>query len=212
MLTHIPSLYRRLFGDCRGIAMVEFAYSLPVVATLALGGLELTNLALAHLRVSQVAMTTADNAARVPTQVDESDINEIFSGALIAGRAIDIGTRGRIIISSLQENGQTGSNQGQTIRWQRCRGSLSVAPSYGRQGAGATNATLRNGMGTAPRRITAQPGTAVMFVEVTYDYESLLTTSLFGPIRIRYETALNVRERDQLGITNSGNIPVNSCP
>ena len=36
--------------DNSGIALTEFAFSLPILLTLILGGLETSNLALAHLR------------------------------------------------------------------------------------------------------------------------------------------------------------------
>jgi hypothetical protein len=212
MLTRAAHRLTDLRAATSGVAMIEFAYSLPVVLTLALGGLEATNLALAHLRVSQVAMTTADNAARVPTLMDESDIAEVFAGADVTGRSLDFTRHGRVVLSSLQDNGQSGTRQGQTVGWQRCYGQLSVAPAYAREGAGANDATLRSGMGPAGRQITAQPGTAVMFVEVTYDYQPLLAGSVFGPIQIRYETALNVRERTNLGISNTQSRAVASCP
>jgi Flp pilus assembly protein TadG len=194
------------------MAMIEFALGLPLILAMALGGLEVTNLALAHLRVSQIGLTVADNAARVPTQMDETDIRELFTGASVSGQSLNIATNGRIVLSSLEDNGRTGAQQGQTIAWQRCFGQLNVAPRYGRQGAGANDATLRNGMGDVGQQITSQTGTAVMFVEVTYDYQPLISNALLGTIRIRYETALNVRERTALGITNTTPIPVYNCP
>ncbi|MFN2260161.1 MAG: TadE/TadG family type IV pilus assembly protein, partial [Parasphingopyxis sp.] len=167
-------LLRRLRRDERGIALTEFAISLPLLLTLILGGLETANLALAHLRVSQIAMTVADNAGRVDTVIDESNIYEVFAGAELIGEAIDFGNNGRIVLSSLQHNGQSGSNEGQMINWQRCDGTLDIDPAYGVEGDGEDDDSLEDGLGPSGNSITSAEGTAVMFVEVTYEYEPLI--------------------------------------
>ena len=60
---------RRLRRDERGVALIEFAISLPVLLILCMFGLEAANLALTHLRISQIAMLVADNASRVRTSI-----------------------------------------------------------------------------------------------------------------------------------------------
>ncbi len=199
-----------LLRDEKAIAMIEFAVALPVVLTLGLGGLETANLALTHLRVSQIAMTVADNAGRVRFVVDEADINEIFAGARILGEPLDFEENGRVVLSSLQDNKETGSDHGQMINWQRCFGDLDVDPAYGIQGDGQEDSSLE-GMGPEGQQIQSLPGTAVMFVEVTYDYRPLTGNFIMGSHPIRYESAFNVRERDSLDITNTTSLPVNAC-
>lgn len=211
MLTVVPDRAARLGTDESGMALVEFALSLPVVLMLVLGGLEASNLALTHLRVSQVAVTTADNAARVKVQMDESDVEEIFAGAEVVGKSIDLAAHGRVVLSSIEDNGRPGNGRGQMIRWQRCHGSKNEPPAYGREGKGKADADLKNGLGPPGRRIAAQPGTAVMFVEVTYDYQALAFSELIGDLEIRYEAAYNVRERTELGITNTRGKPPKGC-
>lgn len=201
----------RLRGCRSGVSIVEFALALPVVMGVAVGGLECANVALAHLRISQIATTTADTSARILTQMDETDIEEVFAGVDVMGNRINFATNGRVVLSSLEPNGQSGGNAGQKITWQRCYGSLSVAPSYGRQGAGATNATLAQGMGPTGRKITAGTNSNVMFVEVTYDYQPLIYDFL-NVGNIRYEAAFNVRERTSYGITNTTSRTARTCP
>ena len=62
--------------------------SLPVLVTLGLVGLETANLAMAHLRVSNIAMLTADNAARVRDSIDEANVIELLTGAKMTGDSI----------------------------------------------------------------------------------------------------------------------------
>ena len=199
------TLPRRNLIECKsGVSLVEFAFALPIVLLVAVGGLECANVALAHLRISQIATTTADTAARVLTQMDETDIDEVFSGIDMLGARINFNTNGRVVLSSLEPNGLSGSAAGQKITWQRCYGSLAVNPSYGREGAGATNGTLAAGLGPAGRKISAGSGTNVMFVEVTYQYQPLVYDVL-NVGQIRYEAAFNVRERTSYNITNTTN-------
>ena len=195
-----------------GLALVEFAYALPIFVVLLLGGLEVSNLALAHLRINQIAMTVADNAGRVRTAIDETHIYEVFAGADLVGAPIDFVDNGRIVLSSLEPNGRTGAQEGQMINWQRCHGNLAVASSYGTQGTGRTNATLADGMGAEGNRIVSADGTAVMFVEVIYQYRPAIFGG-FGtaPRIIRYESAFNVRERTNQNITNTQRLALNNC-
>ena len=202
----------RLCRDENGVAFVEFAFVAPILLTLILGGLELANYALAHLRVNQIAMTVADNAGRVQTGIDEANVYEVFSGAEVIGDPLDFEANGRIVLSSLQDNGQTGSDHGQMINWQRCWGDLEIDPAYGVEGDGREDDELEDGMGTAGSKIISVPDSAVMVVEVTYAYQPLIGSG-FMPVsgQIRHESAFNVRGRTNNDITNSQDLVVQTC-
>ncbi len=190
LLTWPAPLIRRLGRDRSGLALMEFAFSLPILLSLLLLGLECVNLAMAHLRVSQIAMLTADSASRVRLSIDEADVNEIMLGSAMMGEAMDFADHGRIILSSLEENEDA---NGQWIRWQRCLGRKQEAPSWGSQGNGEDDASLQF-VGPDDQRIWASPGTAVMVVEVFYDYRPLIT-DLLGAHTMHYVQAFAVRDR-----------------
>ncbi|MCP9222846.1 pilus assembly protein [Erythrobacter sp. LQ02-29] len=202
------SRLRRATG---GVAYIEFALGLPVFLTLILGGIETTNYTIAQLRTSQIAMSVADNAGRNPESVDEADIYEVFAGVPAIGGSLDFENNGRVVVSSLQDNGKTGSRKGQEIEWQRCYGDLDVDPAYGRQGAGANDDRLKDGMGAPSHRIAAGPGTAVIFVEATYEYQPLFWDRVISNPIIRYESAFNVRDRTENAITNTQNLTPLTC-
>lgn len=209
-----------------GIAMVEFAMALPALLTLGLAGTETAWLMLAHLRISNIAQLTADNASRIRERIDEADVNELMIGALLAGQSIQFEQNGRIILYSIEPNA---TNTRQWIRWQRCAGNKVVAPSYGRpmkpNGTPITNGTERaaapNGsspdastavaIGPPGNQISAQASTAAMMAEVVYDYQPLVAGNLLGPITIRYTNAFNVRQRDDQALYNIANNTVRSC-
>lgn len=60
-------------------------------------------------------------------------------------------------------------------------------------------------MGEPGNRITASNGTAVMFVEIAYDYDSLTPFDIYDGRTIRYTAAFNVRDsRDLTQLYNDG--------
>jgi Flp pilus assembly protein TadG len=188
-----------------GIALTEFAFCLPIFTGLGLVGTEVANLAMVNMKVSQVAMAVADNLSRakqsVPLglpQLREHDINDAFIGANLQGEDLAVLRNGRLVVSSLQQN----AAGGQWIAWQRCKGQRVINSSYGAEGTGATGTGFA-GMGTGSRRVTASPGTAIIFVEFTYSYQPIVAGTIFGPITIREETAFFVRDdRDLTQVYN----------
>lgn len=212
MRPHLSRL-RGLFSrgsDTRGVAMVEMAFTLPIMVLIGFGGLEIASLTLANTRISQIALTAADNAGRIASgsnlatpQVREIDINEVFTGAQLQSGDLNLQTNGRIILSSLQVHPTHG---GQWIAWQRCYGNRPSSPSsFGLQGAGTTAPGI-TGMGPAGRQITAVAGSAVMFVEIVYNYQPLLYGQWLGTRVIRSTAAFTVREpRDYSTVNNPAN-------
>ncbi|WFL76465.1 pilus assembly protein [Altererythrobacter arenosus] len=211
MIARARHLLRRIWREDSGVAFIEFAYAAPVFLVLILVGIETANLALAHLRVSHLAMTVADNAGRTTSGVDEAHVYEVFAGAGVIGSGIEFEENGRLVLSSLEHNGRNGGNEGQTIVWQRCWGDLDIDPAYGVQGDGADDDSLPDGLGEPGNQIMALPDTAVMFVEATYDYQPIVGTGWFTPPQIRYESAFNVRGRMNNNITNTQSLTQLTC-
>ncbi|MES2095426.1 MAG: histidine kinase [Pseudomonadota bacterium] len=115
----------RLARDKSGLALLEFAFGMPLVLMIGLYGLETANLALVNLKISQIALGLADNASRVgvlnATQIEqlrEVDMNDVLQAARMQGASINLTTNGRITVSSLEAD----SAGTQRIHWQRCIG------------------------------------------------------------------------------------------
>lgn len=198
---------RSLWRAKDAIMVTEFAYSLPVLMMLSFGSFELANLAITNTRVSQIAMTVADNLSRAKQSVNlalpqlrEVDINDALLGSRIQGGSnLNILTKGRIIVSSLQQN----ASGKQRIFWQRCKGTLVKESNYGAEGATEGTTPGFTGMGAGANKIQAAPGSAIIFAEVTYSYEPLVGNWVFGAFEIRREAAFYVRdERDLTQVYN----------
>lgn len=176
-----------------GVALIEFACSLPFLILLTFGGTELANIAITHARISAVTSMVADGVARVRDRIDENDINDIVIGAKYATESLNLTSRGRIIISTIEDNSATGSPAtDQVITWQRCKGLKSVAAA---QTVGAEGQILTTAIGSSGGQISATPGNPVIVVQIFYDYKPIMSDMFFGPITIRYSSAFSVRDR-----------------
>jgi len=210
--SRIRSFAERLCNDNSGLALTEFALSLPILMTISVTGVEVASFVNANMRVSQIALSVADNTGRVRQAITENDIDSAMIGARIAGETIDFAANGRVILSTIEPNGLASPNTGQRILNQRCFGAKVVASSYGVAGDGATNASLATGVGPAGNQIRAATNAAVMFVEVQYDYQPifLVDNSLLdnlGGRTMQFTAAYPVRERFANNI-QAGTLPV----
>jgi Flp pilus assembly protein TadG len=210
LITRLQRGTRKLRADQRGAIIIEFAYCLPIFMVFCFTGVEVASITVANMRVSQIAASVADNMSRakqsVPSvlpQFREVDVNDAFLGAKVqAGDSMPILTKGRIIVSSLQQN----SSGKQTIAWQRCKGLKNVSSNYGVQGTTQPTSGFQ-GMGTGTSMVQAEPNSAIIFVEITYDYVPLVAASVLGPHKIRHEAAYYVRDdRDLTGGPESNGV------
>lgn len=249
----IRARLRAALRDNRALAMVEFALILPFVLFIGYCGLETANYVLTYMKISQIAMTVADNGGRVRQALDETDVNQLMVGARLMGAGLNFGTNGRIILSDLEMRTSLGTagpstvtpypvdnpnGYRQWIRWQRCAGALNQTSSYGvpldSNGNAVTNldSTARDdgavetksallGMGpiptstSMPPQIQASAGTAVMFVEVFYQYTPLLPVvsngllsrlNLVNNLTMHTTEAFNIRQRTDFSVYNANSL------
>lgn len=210
----LAKIVRSLRGDAAGLALIEFALVLPVVLALGGYGVELSNLALTHLRISQIALNLADHASRVglsstltTTELREADVNDVLQAARLEGASIGLTTYGRVTLSSLENVQQSyDSDYVQRIHWQRCIGLKSGSgfdSTYGTTsstaGIYATSAyagtTVADGMGDTGYKVVAPEGSGVMFVEINYRYQGLFGSLFVGATTIHYVASFNVRDK-----------------
>jgi hypothetical protein len=187
---------RRLLRNKSGVSAVEFALGAPFLLTAGLWGSETANYALVNMKVGQLAVHIADNASRIGDtstlqnrKIYESDINDVVYGAQIqGGPTIGLFDNGRVIISSLQVR-DAGAGEEQYIHWQRCRGAKNVASSFGDEGD-----VKPDGMGREGNEVLAQAGDAVIFVEVNYTYQPLISANFMGSLDIISTASFTVRD------------------
>ncbi len=210
------SIFKNLRADQSGMALIEFAYTLPILVPMAMWGGELANYAMVKMRVSQVALQIADNGSRIgegsvlsAKQVTESNINDILTGAGLQASTLNIYTNGRIYVSSVEPVANPNPTARFKISWQRCRGGGGQPSLYGKQGD--TNLT---GIGPTGRKAIAPDTGAVIFTQVSYRYQPLFGATWSPPVDMTEIAAMLVRDRRDYtqvfpvaGVTAS-----NTCP
>lgn len=215
MMMRFFSFARRFREAASGIAIVEFALTLPLLTLLSTTGIEYANYFVTRKQIGEIAAAVADNASRMGAQsslsnkpVSEAEVNDLFTGAsLQGGTRLNLAGNARIILSSLEQN----SSGGQWIHWQRCFGAKAHTSTYGTQGDGATGTSFP-GMGPSTSRVTASASTAVMFVEIAYTYRPVIGIIPL-PLQDMVETAsFNVRDdRDLSGVYSSPGVTASTC-
>ena len=212
-LASLAGVLRRLASARSGTAVIEFALSAPLILTVGMMGSEIAFMATTNMKISQLAASVADNASRlgqtdnsgVTPSVTESNIDTIMFGALKQGERIDFEEHGRVILTSLERDAATGK---QYIHWQRCRGNLDRDSEYGNDGnANGLSGDIIAGLGSSGL-ITAKPNSAVMFVEVYYEYTGLFGTLFAQDAVFAQEAAYIIRDDRDLtsGITGTGGL------
>ncbi|MEH3121724.1 MAG: pilus assembly protein [Sphingomonas phyllosphaerae] len=206
LVTEARAIVRALRRDRSGVAVIEFALALLFLLPIALTGIEIANLAVVTLRLNQLAMMVADNVARYRGSIDEAQVDEVMTGVAFAGSGIDFGQQGRVIVSTVESNGKTGTQAGYKITWQRCFGAKNVASSYGLEGAGATNASLAAGIGPATNKVKPVDNSALIFAELRYTYKPIVGAGFMAPRELTSLQSFTVRDRSAQDLSNTTNM------
>jgi Flp pilus assembly protein TadG len=210
-------LLARLIVDRSGLALMEFAFTIPLVLGIGMGALELANLSVAHLRIDHTAIDLADNTARMGQQststgyqvLTESNINDAIQALRLEMPKLT--TNGRVTISSVEARTDSNGNVTQFLHWQRCAG-LKTGSSYETSAVVAAGASAPSGLaapyddsgvtiaGIGSPTMTAPSGSALMYVEINYDYPSTFSSIplvgflLTGTKKLHYVSAMIVRQ------------------
>lgn len=197
---------RRLIAERRALALIEFALVLPLLLLLGMTGLELTNYIITRMRVSQIALHVADNAARIGTgsllqekTISEVDINDLLTGAGYQAGRMELYDHGRVIVSSIENDPNHAGRY--RIRWQRCRGAKPYDSPYD------NSKTNLAGVGPAGRQVIATPENATIWVEVAYDYQPLIGVDWAPNVEMTENASMMVRDRRAL--TPASNVDAN---
>jgi hypothetical protein len=200
---------RLLTRDRSGVALIEFAYTLPIVLGLGCYALECANLVIMNERVNQISLNLADNASRVgdmqsdnSSQLREVDVADVLTAARLQGEKWGLTQYGRITLSSLEERGGK-----QFIHWQRCLGMKKGAGYDSSYGVATVDSATQPlpltpgkevpGMGETNASVTAPPDSGVMFAEINYDYQPVVGKAWLpaGILRLHYNASFIVRDK-----------------
>lgn len=161
------STLRNFRRATHGMAMVEFALTLPVLLSMFYGAIEVTRYILIAQKTEKLAHTLADVTAQSRT-VTTANLNQLMAAAGDIMDPFAVGENSRIYISSLYRAPGVAAA---TVNW-RYDGGGGLSDN-GQLGAVGTTPTM-------PGSFTFNERENVIAAEVYYRFEPLLTSDFFG--------------------------------
>lgn len=158
------SFLRRLAQDRRGAVLVEFAFMMPIISALVLGGVEFARYAMISQKMDRVVGFVGDLVARADS-LEAADFQDYFAAAEQLASPFDIMGVGNIIISSV-----TGESGGPEILWQQ----IGPGANSGKSKVGVAGAAA-----TLPTGFVLEEEENIVVVEVFYDFEPLFLPPAF---------------------------------
>jgi Flp pilus assembly protein TadG len=155
-------LLRAFRSDRRASVSVELAFTLPMLITLLMGGLEITNYVLVYQKVERTSATISDLVAQ-SVRMTEGQMTSLFSATQHVMKPFDLVTDGRVVVSSI-----SGTNGDPVIGWQRSSGGGDNGSQFGVEG----------GKATLPAGLTVREGENIIACEAYYHYEPMLFKGL----------------------------------
>jgi Flp pilus assembly protein TadG len=157
---------RNILRDERGLAVVEFAFLLPIMLMLFVGVVEVTNL----LRLERKVVAAAQTAADLVTQrreVNNAELDDILRAVELIFDPFPAAAHSASIVG-VRYNPNTGSA---TVDWSKSKNGGSIPDAL----------TLASGLG--------DPGDGVVLVRVTYSYSPVFFDFIMSDADIE-ETAI----------------------
>jgi Flp pilus assembly protein TadG len=144
-----------------GVAAVEFALILPIMLTLLLGSIEISQAVTVDRRVTQVSTTTGDLVARADKDIASSEINDIMKvGAWLMKPYDDTSLK---VTISVVTSSMTDANDRKT-KW-KCE--------FDGSNPNSVNCTCPNVAATIPNGLVGK-GDSVVVAEVNFGYAPFL--------------------------------------
>lgn len=169
---------RRVWRDRRGVSLIEFALTMPMLLMFTLSGLEIANLIIINGKAQRLASTTADLVAQRGTsagmagaaterRLSEAQVYDILDAANISARPIDFPHDGRIVLTAVvgEDTNSDRVADVNRIRWQRFGGGLVDAPIL-------IGCRTVSNIATIDRRLTNEE--AMFHSQVTIRYRPLI--------------------------------------
>ncbi|MEE4154021.1 MAG: TadE family protein [Erythrobacter sp.] len=207
---------RRLRRDIAGLALIEFAYTLPIFVGFGLVGIEFANVVLARQKAERIAATIADQVASNQVPPNERQIRDMFEAVDLIAAPFDFNDNGNVIVTAVVGVRDTDDDEIQNkVAWQRCRVKDSFESQFGEQWTGSDDVAEGPEI-ELPNDIELRQNQMVILTEVFFPYDEIVSTQLVGsflpPNAIFEERAMyRTRGGPLMGITPVTGVDPKSC-
>ena len=164
--------------DRRGGVMLEFAFAMPILIGLLMGGVEFARFALVNQKMERVTSFVGDFVARAEA-LDETDFDDYFAAADQLGQPFDLFDAGNIIVTSV-----TGEDTGPEVLWQQIGAGQVTAPSL---------VGLPGDPAVLPLNFNVDEGEGLVVTEVYFDYEPFLLPLMIPSQRLYFQSVYRPR-------------------
>jgi Flp pilus assembly protein TadG len=170
-MDRIARLFRRLVKDASAVAAVEFAFILPVMLTLYLGGVQLSDALTVSRKVSHVASALGDLVTQSSTITNADMKNILDAAASIMAPYSDATLKMKVSGITIDANGKA------TVTWSDARHDTPLT---------------KNAPVTLPDGVN-QKNTFIVTAEIHYPYTPTLGSAMTGTYDIRDQFYLRPR-------------------
>lgn len=189
-------------GDARGVAAVEFALLLPVMLTLYIGAVEVTQALTADRKIVLLTRTVGDLTTQ-SSRVAPADLEAILNAATAVLAPLSA-TSAKVRLTSVAITASGSADP-------KVPNKASVCWSYQRNWTTWSSGTLLD-TNLLPTALRGDPGTSLIMAEVQYPYKPVIGYVLTGTMTLSEKIFMRPRvspyvERSDLA--NSG-VPANS--
>jgi Flp pilus assembly protein TadG len=160
----IKQTIRAFSPNASGSTLVEFAFIVPIILLILLGGFDMARYILLNQKLDRAAATMSDLVSR-PPNISKGEIDQLMIAAIEVVQPFDLATKGGVIISSIYK--QVGKSA--KVTWQ-ITGGGPVTPTSMVGSVGNTP--------TMPAGFIVRDSENVITAEVFFDYKPLFLDAL----------------------------------
>lgn len=169
---------RELRQDVSGLALIEFAYTLPIFVGFGLVGIEYANVVLAHQKAERIAATIADQTASNQVPPNERQIRDMFEAVELIASPFDFNDNGNVIVTAVVGVRDLDDDEVQNkIAWQRCRVKDSFESTIGEEWTGSDDVAEGPEV-ELPNDIQLTQNQMVVVAEVFFPYDEIISAEI----------------------------------
>lgn len=171
---------RALATETRGVALLEFAFSVPILILLFVGGFQLSDALFAYRKVTMATRTISDLASQY-TVVRDADLDTILnaSAQVLAPYKASAAT---MTVMQLKIDAAGTAK----VDWSRGKNMTPVAK--------GTTFVLPAGI--------AQPNTSLIVAQMTYSYTPVMASAMLGTIPLKEQMIMSPRVTSNVSYTS----------
>jgi Flp pilus assembly protein TadG len=169
-------MMRSLAKNTSGVALIEFAMTLPFLVLLYLGGFQISDAISAYRKVTVATRTVADLTSQY-TSVSKEDLDSILNASQQVMAPYKV-TNAKIIVSQI---------------WINAGGKARVDWSHGK----GVDGLAKNSKYTLPSEVI-QKKTYLIVASIEFDYTPVVAPKMIGSIKMRDDIIMSPRASDSV--------------